>query len=59
VWEQFCESIRQHFGTRAMNDGESPVFDTFMNKVVNDIDVFSLLVVSVVFGKVNSASIVN
>jgi hypothetical protein len=42
-----------------MNDSESLVFNTFTNKVVNDIDVFSSLMVSVVFGNVDSASIVN
>jgi hypothetical protein len=42
-----------------MNDSESLVFNAFTNKVVNDINVFSSLVVSVVFGKVNSTSVVN
>ena len=42
-----------------MNDSEGLVLDAFTNKVVNNIDVFSSLVVSVVFGKVNSASVVN
>ena len=41
-----------------MNDTKSLVFNTFTNKVVNDINVFSSLMVSV-FGKVDSASIVN
>ena len=59
MWEWFCESVCQHFSTRAMNDTKSLVFNTFTNKVVNDIDVFSSLMVSVVFGKVDSALIVN
>jgi len=42
-----------------MSDSESLVFNAFTNKVVNDVDVFSALVVSVVFGKVNSTSVVN
>jgi hypothetical protein len=42
-----------------MNDFESLVLDALANEVVNDVDVFSSLVVSVVFGKVDSASIVN
>ena len=42
-----------------MNDFESLVFDALVNEVVNDIDVFGSLMVSVVFGKVDSASIVN
>lgn len=42
-----------------MSDGKSLVFDAFANKVVNDVDVFSSLMVSVVFGKVDSASIIN
>jgi hypothetical protein len=41
-----------------MNDSEF-VFDAFANKVVNNINVFSLLVVSVIFGKVDSTSVVN
>ena len=42
-----------------MNDSESLVFNTFANKVVNNVNMFSSLVVSVVFGKVNSTSIVD
>ena len=42
-----------------MNDSKSLVFDAFTNKVVNDIDMFSSLVVSIVLGKVNSTSIID
>ena len=42
-----------------MNDSKSLVFDMFVNRVVNNIDVFSSLVVSVVFGKVNSTLVVD
>jgi len=42
-----------------MSDFESLVLDALANEVVNDVDVFSSLVVSVVFGKVDSTSIVD
>ena len=42
-----------------MNDSKSLVFDTFTNKVVNDIDMFSSLVVLIVLGNVNSTLIID
>ena len=42
-----------------MNDCESLVLNTFMNEVMNDVNVLSLLMVPVVLGKVNSTSIIN